>query len=234
MRKHLVLVACLFSFFGVLAGGEAAVPTRNDRIARVSTESPISRSAFSPGSKFFDTLAPRSSFRGAVRTFSIQVGPIARLQGREYKLRSLGKEFAQGIADPSFKSYSGPWASPVSGEISSHFGYRRNPFGRGVVFHAGIDIRAPRGTTIRAAGSGRVIFSGWRRGYGLTVVLDHGNGIQTVYAHCTKALVFVGSSVRAGSTIGTVGTTGTTTGSHLHFEFRRNNRLVNPSFIFRR
>lgn len=234
MRKHFVLLACLFSFLGLVGGSNAAVPTMKDRVARVSEITPA---AHPSESKFFDTLAPRPSFRGAVRTFMIQVGPIAKAkpQVREEQPKSNSKqELVFGNLDPSIKPHTGAWMVPCSGEISSLFGYRKSPVGRGMRFHAGIDVRAPRGTPIRSAGSGRVIFSGWRRGYGLTVVVDHGAGMQTVYAHCTKLLVFVGSPVRPGSLIGTVGTTGSTTGNHLHFEFRKNNRLVNPQFIFRR
>jgi len=89
---------------------------------------------------------------------------------------------------------------------------------RGDQFHAGLDFPAPTGTAITAAASGRAIFAGYDDGWGLTVVLDHGNGVHTRYAHLSVAQINVGTAVNAGTQIGRVGSTGHATGPHLHFE----------------
>jgi len=110
---------------------------------------------------------------------------------------------------------------PVSGPITSGFGWR---WGR---MHEGIDIGAPCGTPIHAAASGSVIYTGWMDGYGNIVIIDHGGGIATAYAH-QSAIYVGGGSVSQGQTIGAVGSTGHSTGCHLHFEVRVNGTPVNP------
>ena len=123
----------------------------------------------------------------------------------------------------------GELAWPVAGgTITSQFGNRTNPINRRAEFHTGIDIGAPAGTNIFAAHDGAVIFSGWQGGYGNTVVIDHGNGLSTMYAHNTSNLVSVGQTVTRGQVIARVGSTGFSTGPHLHFEVRQNGRPVNP------
>jgi len=129
--------------------------------------------------------------------------------------------------DPHLRNYPTLW--PISTQISSHFGWRRNPMGgRGGEFHSGIDLRAPRNTPIRAAGGGTVSFAGWRGGYGLVVMINHGGGVTTLYAHNSTNLVNVGQRVERGDIIAHVGTTGRTTGPHLHFEVQINGVAVDP------
>ena len=110
---------------------------------------------------------------------------------------------------------------PVSGVLTSGFGYR---WGR---LHAGIDISAPAGSSVRAAASGTVIYAGWMGGYGSLVVIDHGGGLATAYAHLSA--IWIGSGgVSQGQGIGAVGCTGSCTGNHLHFEVRVNGQPVDP------
>ncbi|MDR7506381.1 MAG: M23 family metallopeptidase [Armatimonadota bacterium] len=115
-----------------------------------------------------------------------------------------------------------PLQWPATGDLSSFFGLRWN------AQHRGIDIAASPGAPIFAARSGRVVLAGWYGGYGLTVIVDHGRGYQTLYAHASAVLVRPGQQVRAGQLIARVGSTGVSTGPHLHFEFRVNGRPVNP------
>ncbi len=112
--------------------------------------------------------------------------------------------------------------------ISSGFGYRRDPFNGSGAMHKGLDFRGSIGSPIRAAASGRVSFVGWKGGYGKTVEITHGNGMMTRYAHMSKFDAAVGQRIEAGATIGAIGNTGRSTGPHLHFEVRINNRAVNP------
>lgn len=112
--------------------------------------------------------------------------------------------------------------------ISSNFGYRRDPFNRSSAMHNGIDFKGPYGSAIFAAATGEVTFAGWKGGYGRTVEITHANGIVTRYAHLSRIGVNVGQMIDAGATLGGLGSSGRSTGPHLHFEVRVNNRAVNP------
>ncbi len=122
-----------------------------------------------------------------------------------------------------------PQHSPASLEyISSGFGYRADPFTGGAAFHAGLDFKGPIGAPIYAAAAGTISFVGGQQGYGNTVEIDHGNGLMTRYAHMSGFRARVGQQVEAGQVIGLIGNTGRSTGPHLHFEVRINDRAVNP------
>jgi murein DD-endopeptidase MepM/ murein hydrolase activator NlpD len=120
------------------------------------------------------------------------------------------------------------WPVPSSYNVTSPFGWRMHPILRYRRFHAGIDIGAPSGSAIVAAGSGTVIQAGYNGGYGNVTMIDHGNGVVTVYGHQSSIGVSVGSRVSKGQRIGAVGSTGLSTGPHLHFEVRINGNPVNP------
>lgn len=120
-----------------------------------------------------------------------------------------------------------PTLWPAKGWITSEFGDRRGWGGRGRI-HEGIDIAAPRGTPIIAPGSGTVTYVGYRRGYGKTVILDHGYGITTLYGHCQSMHVEEGQTVKRGMLIASIGNTGRSTGPHLHYEVRVDDVAVNP------
>ena len=124
---------------------------------------------------------------------------------------------------------TGILAFPVSAPTSSPFGWRTHPILGYRRFHGGLDFAASHGSTIRAADSGNVIFSGWYGGYGKAVILDHGRGMTTLYAHASKLYVVEGQRVKKGQAIAAVGSTGLSTGPHLHFEVRRNGTPVNPA-----
>lgn len=115
-----------------------------------------------------------------------------------------------------------PSGSPVSGPISSGFGWRRGSF------HSGVDIRADIGTPVKATANGIVSYAGWNSGYGLTIIIRHNFGFSTLYAHLSRILVKVGERVERGDTIGYTGMTGYATGPHLHYEVRVNDRPVDP------
>ncbi|MGE5587447.1 MAG: M23 family metallopeptidase [Clostridia bacterium] len=123
---------------------------------------------------------------------------------------------------------SGTLEAPVSGRVTYGFGYRIHPIYKRRLFHEGIDIVAPAGAPVRAAASGRVIHAGPCGTYGNLVELDHGGGLTTLYAHCSRVLVRSGAKVRAGQKIAEVGSTGLSTGPHLHFEVSLNGKPMDP------
>ncbi|MCL2558464.1 MAG: M23 family metallopeptidase, partial [Treponema sp.] len=123
---------------------------------------------------------------------------------------------------------------PVSGRITSGFGWRRDPFGGGrQEFHNGIDIAARLGTPVRAAMAGRISAVGFDGVLGNFVVITHGSGYRTLYAHLSRVAVGQGAFVNGGQQIGDVGSTGRSTGPHLHFTVFKNNTVINPRLVLR-
>jgi murein DD-endopeptidase MepM/ murein hydrolase activator NlpD len=117
---------------------------------------------------------------------------------------------------------------PVKGFIASGFGSRQDPLDGEPAIHEGIDISASFGSPVVAPAEGLIIFTGWKQGYGNCIEISHGNGLVTRYAHLSKILVKPGQNVKRWQRIGLVGSTGRSTGAHLHYEVRRNDRPINP------
>lgn len=126
------------------------------------------------------------------------------------------------------RAFTGGLSYPISGRISSPFGYRVHPITGVYKLHTGVDLAAPSGTPIHAAADGVVIIAGWQGAYGRAVVIDHGGGVSTLYGHCSELLVSVNQNVSKGQVIAKVGSTGYSTGPHCHFEKRVNGTPVNP------
>ena len=121
-----------------------------------------------------------------------------------------------------------PSGWPVNGRLMDGFGHRSDPFSGEGAMHTGVDISAAFGTPVKATGDGIVTFANWNGGYGRCVVVDHGNGYQTWYAHLSRMDVVEGDEIRQGEVVGRVGTTGRSTGAHLHYEVRIHSTPVNP------
>ncbi len=129
----------------------------------------------------------------------------------------------------TYKGLTMQFPAPSMTRKSSNFGYRIHPIKHTKRLHAGVDLAAPGGSPIVAAMSGRVILARAGSGYGNYIIVDHGNGYATLYAHCSKLLVKKGQRVSRGQQIAKVGSTGASTGNHLHFEVRVKGTPVNPA-----
>jgi len=183
-------------------------------------------------SRLNSSLASRSGDRGE-QSF---VKDIKELKSILESLREISDSEAvdlSGLAETEkkLKEYLDtiPTLWPAAGRVSDTFGYRQDPFTRKKTFHEGLDISAPYGADIKAAASGKVVFSGRQSGYGYMVIIDHGRGISTAYGHASRLLVKEGQKVKKGDVIAKVGSTGRSTGPHLHFEVRLNDTPVDPS-----
>lgn len=121
-----------------------------------------------------------------------------------------------------------PLGSPVVGNVTSYFGKRSSPFNGRPDFHAGVDISIDRSTPVKAVADGIVIMSGYKGAYGKVIVVDHGNGFETLYGHLSQISARPGEKVCRGEIIGNVGSTGRSTGPHLHYEVRKNGEPQNP------
>lgn len=126
-----------------------------------------------------------------------------------------------------------PLELPLSGSISSPYGWRKDPFTGKQDFHHGIDIARPQGSDIVAAAEGKVVFSGWKEGYGRIVEIEHQNGMSTRYAHNSRNLVKRGEKVAKYQSVALVGNSGRSTGTHLHYEVRKNGEVINPAQLTR-
>jgi murein DD-endopeptidase MepM/ murein hydrolase activator NlpD len=174
-----------------------------------TTDSPIARSVLSPA-----LASPDDTF-GPLRELLGRLGN--RLQGVK---ADVDKRSALLAATPSI------W--PAYGNLSASFGQREDPFNGGLATHTGIDISADKGRPVFATATGTVESAGWNGDYGNMVVIDHGFGIVTRYAHLSGFAVHPGAPVERNQVIGYVGATGRATGPHLHYEMLVNGRLTNP------
>ncbi len=140
------------------------------------------------------------------------------------------KKIQAELAKKNAPVYKGAYLWPLDGyyKVTSDYGMRWHPILKKYKKHTGIDISAPKGTPIMAAGDGTVIIAQYNSAYGNMVIIDHGGGISTLYGHLSSIGVSVGQSVKKGDTIGKVGSTGWSTGNHLHFEVRKNGSDVSP------
>jgi len=157
-----------------------------------------------------------------------QRGEAVRLAAAAEAARRAAEAAAAGGGSPPVVSGQG-WVRPVNGRITSPFGPRPQRPVPGVnPYHYATDIAAGCGVPVSAASAGTVSYAGWLGSYGNWVLIDHGNGVQTGYAHNSSVLVSPGQSVAAGTTIALVGTTGASTGCHVHYEVRANGARIDP------
>jgi murein DD-endopeptidase MepM/ murein hydrolase activator NlpD len=191
-----------------------------DRRATAAAEK-IRKLGLNPG-MMLASLDDRSAMGGPLISLSTGRGSL------DQRFQRLGVSLAR--MDALERGLAGiPQVMPASLEyISSGFGYRSDPFTGGAAYHAGLDFRGPIGAPIYAAAAGTVSFAGVRSGYGNCIEIDHGNGLMTRYAHMSGYRARAGQKVAAGQVVGLIGSTGRSTGPHLHFEVRINDRPLNP------
>ncbi len=170
--------------------------------------------------------------------------PAAAATGGPFESMLSADAVSPGAADPRFRRLFASWSQadrghsgaiavpsqePLSGfVITSGFGVRVDPFGRGAAMHPGLDLSAPEGTPVYATADGIVARAGWTGGYGNMVEIDHGRGIHTRYGHLSAILTAANNRIHRGDLIGRVGSTGRSTGNHLHYEVRLDDRAINP------
>lgn len=214
-------------------GTELRIPNQNGIFVRLGKNVKIGKLADKHGATLKDVIVANNiedvtSIKEGTELFlpGGKIVEVTRTDNRRDVARNKFREKTRKVYKTVGHGY---FSWPTVGRISSPFGWRRNPFGgRRRRFHAGLDIAAPKGRRIIAPADGRVVYSGWMRGYGKTVVLSHANGLSTLYGHCSELEVSKGMYIKKGQVIARVGSTGQSTGNHLHFEVRVNGRLTNP------
>ena len=169
----------------------------------------------------------------AIEELNASSAQITSLLKARQAERAAARAAAEAAAQQSSSSYSwvqgtGQLGWPVSGEITSPYGYRTHPIWGTTIYHSGIDIGVDEGTPVHAADGGTVAWSGWMGGYGYAVVIDHGNGMSTLYAHNSDLAVSEGQDVGKGQVVAYAGSTGNSTGPHVHFEVRISGDPVDP------
>jgi murein DD-endopeptidase MepM/ murein hydrolase activator NlpD len=229
-------VAIFILSFGIVSLGIVGF-TRTNVLAKSDTPANSETAALIPQNN--QTTEPRSidySRPAGSENFAMNSGgPVLDLQLTKEEVDNAESGDVQNQIR-SIASSSNPSFLPTMwahlGKINNEFGFRRNPFGgRNYEFHAGMDIDGERGDSVMAPANGTILKAGWQGGYGNMIEIDHGNGLTTRYGHLSKIEVQVGDLISRGQLIGLVGSTGRSTGPHLHYELRLNDKSINPRLL---
>ncbi|MFH1709931.1 MAG: peptidoglycan DD-metalloendopeptidase family protein [bacterium] len=223
-------------YFGCLVGRDAelisSIRQQVEAIRSARTRLELANREIKDNVRVIETQKREIAMAGAEkqRTYQFLRSRRQEYEKRVKELEASSLEFERFIRSRgrSTAVSSGRFGWPITGRITSRFGYRRHPLWGGTNLHTGLDIAAPYGKPIMCADSGEVIYSGWWGGYGKAVVIDHGRGYTTVYGHMSRIYAQVGQKVEKNQVIGLIGSTGFSTGPHLHFEIRYNGKPVDP------
>lgn len=170
----------------------------------------------------------KATAMAAIEELKASSAQISALIKQRQQERAAAASSAQGSGSAGYVQGTGTFSWPVNGEITSPYGYRIHPIWGTRIYHSGIDIGVDEGTPVHAADGGTVIAAEWYGGYGYAVVIDHGNGLSTLYGHNSELAVSAGQTVSKGQVIAYAGSTGNSTGPHVHFEVRVNGDAVDP------
>ena len=173
----------------------------------------------------FDTLDMElASYLTRAQGFGLEKSLVKQMTGRDES--APANALPSGLPSLDLPTTTDPARGAAA--VTSEFGWRRDPFSGVATYHRGVDLRAAYGEAIGAADAGTVVFAGQQRGYGQTVVVEHGDGVRTRYAHLSAVMTQVGAEVKAGESIGRAGRSGRATGTHLHFEVTQHGRPIDP------
>lgn len=223
----IALVNNILSEKSLKAGDVVIIPNQNGRLVTVQKNDSIHRLAARYSVSWKDIVDINSIESDVIHPGSNLFIPGSKMTTYEKNKFYISEKVVRneknikGSADNKFI-----W--PVRGKITSYYGMREDPFNHAYLFHRGIDIKGNIGAPVVAVMSGKVIYRGWSSVYGNLLMISHDGGYMSVYAHLHRFNVKVGDIVKQGNTVGLVGNTGRSTGSHLHFEIRKNGKTVNP------
>lgn len=224
IRSQFPDAAQVFSSSGTAGKAGGAASTKSS----TSTASQASKSTSSQASKASSAAPVTSGVIAKQTSYQYEGGEDLTISNLKTSSNSNLPPAAASLAPLRLSMRP---VTPVSGRITSPFGYRINPITKQFSFHTGMDIAAAEGTPIAAAFAGTVEKVGVSDAYGNYVLLDNGSGIETFYGHCKLVTVHQGDKVKAGGLLGGVGSTGMSTGDHLHFEIRVHGISLNPQWI---
>ena len=207
-----------------LQNGQGGASTVPDVAANAAEDNPVSSRVHTPGQLLNEMVALDNKLNHQIKKMiDLRSAAMTNLAGTVMPA-------GLGISTASTGSVT-PDIWPVSGVVSSHFGFRVSPGGIGSTYHEGLDIASSYGNPVHATANGRISQAGWVNGYGYLVEIDHGNVIKTRYGHNSAILVSVGDQVVQGQTISLIGSTGNSTGPHCHYEVRVNGEAVDPTLF---
>jgi murein DD-endopeptidase MepM/ murein hydrolase activator NlpD len=211
---------------------------QRDAVAHQKQDADAARAAAADEKSQLDDIAAqqaraRDAAESALQAENAALGAaVAQHDSAEAELAAESQRIAELVqaAGDGPAIGDGTFIRPVPGPITSGYGYRTDPITGATAYHSGLDIGAPCGTPIKAAGTGTIISAGFNSGgYGNMTLINHGNGLSTLYGHQSSIIVAAGQSVTQGQVIGYVGSTGKSTGCHLHFEVRVGGNPVDPN-----
>lgn len=215
----------------IKAGQELVLPLLNSKAAGGSTKTAAktTSSKSTPNDPIVHKVQRGDALSSIARMYGTNVDSIRSANNLSGDRIFAGDELI--ITDYQrgpFTLSRGSLIWPVNGRITSNFGWRNHPIKKTRLFHNGLDIAVRSGTPVKAAAAGEVVHSGWMNGFGYTVIIDHGRGVETLYAHNSRVSVAKGSMVNKGQQVALSGNTGLSTGPHLHFGVLQNEKPLNP------